>query len=115
MGEVAPRPRLCHIVKWPDFDGYGFNLHAEKNRPGQFIGKVDPGSPAEMAGLREGDKIVECCLLLSGFAFRYKLSALSDAPPVLSVVLPAGDLDLPAGSLVPYDLIADLDQALQRC
>ena len=59
MGEVAPRPRLCHIVKWPDFDGYGFNLHAEKNRPGQFIGKVDPGSPAEMAGLREGDKIVE--------------------------------------------------------
>ena len=42
-------------------------------------------------------------------AFRYKLSALSDAPPVLSVVLPAGDLDLPAGSLVPYDLIAQDD------
>jgi predicted metalloprotease with PDZ domain len=59
MGESAPRPRLCHIVKWPDFEGYGFNLHAEKNRPGQYIGKVDPDSPADVAGLREGDKIVE--------------------------------------------------------
>merc|ERR1711981_970700 len=55
----APRPRLCHIVKRPDFAGYGFNLHAEKARPGQFIGKVDPDSPAEAAGLCEGDRIIE--------------------------------------------------------
>ncbi|KAK7601316.1 hypothetical protein V9T40_008757 [Parthenolecanium corni] len=51
--------RLCHIVKWPDFDGYGFNLHAEKGKPGQYIGKVDGGSPAEAAGLKEGDRIIE--------------------------------------------------------
>lgn len=51
--------RLCHIVKWPDFDGYGFNLHAEKGKPGQYIGKVDEGSPAEAAGLKEGDRIIE--------------------------------------------------------
>ncbi len=55
----APRPRNCHIVKRPDFQGYGFNLHAEKARPGQFIGKVDENSPAEDAGLREGDRIIE--------------------------------------------------------
>ncbi|KAK3911035.1 Na(+)/H(+) exchange regulatory cofactor NHE-RF2 [Frankliniella fusca] len=55
----APVARLCHIVKWAHFDGYGFNLHAEKGKPGQFIGKVDEGSPAEAAGLREGDRIVE--------------------------------------------------------
>merc|ERR1711953_1398308 len=55
----APPPRLCHVIKRPDFSGYGFNLHAERSRPGQFIGKVDPGSPAEMSGLREGDRIVE--------------------------------------------------------
>ena len=55
----APRPRLCHLRKWADFQGYGFNLHAEKGKPGQFIGKVDPESPAESAGLREGDRIVE--------------------------------------------------------
>lgn len=53
------RPRLCHIIKWPDFDGYGFNLHAERGKAGQYIGKVDEGSPSEKAGLKEGDRIVE--------------------------------------------------------
>jgi hypothetical protein len=51
-------PRLCHIVRWSDFQGYGFNLHAEKGKAGQFIGKVDEGSPAEAAGLKQGDRIV---------------------------------------------------------
>ncbi|XP_055944787.1 Na(+)/H(+) exchange regulatory cofactor NHE-RF1-like [Argiope bruennichi] len=55
----APVPRLCHLIKWADFDGYGFNLHAEKSRTGQFIGKVDDDSPAQHAGLREGDRIIE--------------------------------------------------------
>lgn len=52
-------PRLCHVSKRADFDGYGFNLHAEKGRPGQYIGKVDESSPAEMSGLRQGDRIIE--------------------------------------------------------
>lgn len=51
--------RLCHIVKRDDFDGYGFNLHAEKGKPGQYIGKVDDNSPAETAGLKQGDRIIE--------------------------------------------------------
>jgi len=55
----APRPRQCHLFKWPDFDGYGFNLHAEKTKSGQYIGKVDEDSPAEAAGLCEGDRIIE--------------------------------------------------------
>ncbi|EEC07026.1 putative PDZ domain-containing protein [Ixodes scapularis] len=55
----APAPRLCHLVKIASFEGYGFNLHAEKSKPGQFIGKVDPHSPAELAGMLEGDRIVE--------------------------------------------------------
>ncbi|CAL1530421.1 unnamed protein product, partial [Lymnaea stagnalis] len=62
MSEDVPdkyRPRLCHVVKWPEFQGYGFNLHAEKGKAGQFIGKVDENSPAETAGLKEGDRIVE--------------------------------------------------------
>lgn len=37
----------------------GFNLHAEKGKPGQYVGKVDTNSPAELAGLREGDRIIE--------------------------------------------------------
>jgi len=41
--------------------------------------------------------------------FRYKLSVLPDAPPVLTVATPTGDLDLPAGQLVPYDAIIQDD------
>lgn len=59
LDENAPRPRLCHLKKWPNFQGYGFNLHAERAKMGQHIGKVDADSPAESAGLREGDRIIE--------------------------------------------------------
>lgn len=51
------RPRLCHLKKGPN--GYGFNLHSEKSRPGQFIRAVDEDSPAQKAGLRAQDKIVQ--------------------------------------------------------
>jgi len=54
---------------WSDYPGYGFNLHAEKSKPAQFIGKIDVGSPAEAAGLQEGDTIVEVngtCILAEG-------------------------------------------------
>ncbi len=44
---------------WPHFNGFGFNLHAEKGKQGQFIGKVDEDSPSEAAGLRKGDRIIE--------------------------------------------------------
>jgi len=53
----APRPRLCLIRKRTPEEEYGFNLHAEKSK-GQFIGAVDSGSPADIAGLRPGDRIV---------------------------------------------------------
>ncbi len=62
----APRPRLCHVKKWPTFQGYGFNLHAEKGKAGHFIGEVDANSPAECAGLKKGDKIVE----VNGYSVR---------------------------------------------
>lgn len=59
LSSSTPVARLCHIIQWKHFDGYGFNLHAEKGKPGQYIGKVDEGSPAEAAGLKQGDRIVE--------------------------------------------------------
>lgn len=59
MPDDAPKPRLCHMKKWPDFNGYGFNLHAERGKAGQFIGKVDLESPADVGGMKEGDRIVE--------------------------------------------------------
>ncbi|XP_037664495.1 Na(+)/H(+) exchange regulatory cofactor NHE-RF1 [Choloepus didactylus] len=53
----APLPRLCCLEKGPN--GYGFHLHGEKGKAGQFIRLVEPGSPAEKAGLLAGDRLVE--------------------------------------------------------
>jgi Na(+)/H(+) exchange regulatory cofactor NHE-RF1 len=50
-------PRLCSLEKGPN--GYGFHLHGEKGKVGQFIRLVEPGSPAEKAGLLAGDRLVE--------------------------------------------------------
>ncbi|XP_012867165.1 PREDICTED: Na(+)/H(+) exchange regulatory cofactor NHE-RF2 [Dipodomys ordii] len=51
------RPRLCHMRKGPQ--GYGFNLHSDKSRPGQYIRSVDPDSPASHSGLRAQDRLIE--------------------------------------------------------
>ncbi|XP_077591187.1 Na(+)/H(+) exchange regulatory cofactor NHE-RF1 [Stigmatopora nigra] len=57
--EVIPelRPRLCVIRR--EANGYGFNLHSERARPGQYIRAVDENSPAEKAGLLPKDRIVQ--------------------------------------------------------
>ena len=53
------RPRLCHLRKWADFPGYGFDLQSEKGTKGVTLLKVDFGSPAMVTGLRSGDRIIE--------------------------------------------------------
>ncbi|KAM9785023.1 Na(+)/H(+) exchange regulatory cofactor NHE-RF2 isoform X3 [Syngnathus typhle] len=50
------KPRLCVMTKGEQ--GYGFHLHGEKGKTGQFIRKVEPDSSAEAAGLRAGDRVV---------------------------------------------------------
>ncbi|XP_016106640.1 Na(+)/H(+) exchange regulatory cofactor NHE-RF1 [Sinocyclocheilus grahami] len=51
------RPRLCVIKKGPS--GFGFNLHSEKSRPGQFIRAIDDDSPAQRSGLRPKDRLIQ--------------------------------------------------------
>ena len=57
--QLSHGARLCHVRTWLDGRGFGFSMQAERGRHGQYIGKVEPGSPAEAAGLRDGDRIVE--------------------------------------------------------
>ena len=74
--EFSPPPRSCQVHKWPDFNGYGFTLHNNKELGVQSIGRsgshppqhmyradiaggVDEKSPAAAAGLKKGDIIIE--------------------------------------------------------
>ncbi|XP_077508220.1 uncharacterized protein LOC144119503 [Amblyomma americanum] len=54
-----PSVRLCHLVRVPDFQGYGFTLHEDKERKLETVLTVEPGSPAQAAGLRVNDIIIE--------------------------------------------------------
>ena len=51
--------RECRVVKSEEYAGYGFNLYQEKNKPGQYIGRIETGSPADKAGLKENDRSEE--------------------------------------------------------
>ncbi|KAM3923901.1 Na(+)/H(+) exchange regulatory cofactor NHE-RF4 [Leptodactylus fuscus] len=52
------QPRKLHLVRCPQ--GYGFLLRQEKclGGHGQFLRELDPGLPAEVAGMREGDRLL---------------------------------------------------------
>ncbi|XP_071969324.1 Na(+)/H(+) exchange regulatory cofactor NHE-RF4 isoform X1 [Engystomops pustulosus] len=52
------QPRKLHLVRCPQ--GYGFLLRQEKciGGQGQFLRELDPGLPAEVAGMREGDRLL---------------------------------------------------------
>ncbi|XP_037877285.2 Na(+)/H(+) exchange regulatory cofactor NHE-RF1 [Bombyx mori] len=108
-GSAAIEPRLCHVRKTPDFDGYGFNLHAEKGKPGQYIGKVDDGSPAETAGLKRGDRILEVNgHSIAGETHKQVVARIKERPDdaELLVIAPAPgdqmpDLDVPVPEKTP--------------
>uniref|UniRef100_A0A8C5N148 NHERF family PDZ scaffold protein 4 n=1 Tax=Leptobrachium leishanense TaxID=445787 RepID=A0A8C5N148_9ANUR len=50
--------RKLQLVRGPE--GYGFLLRQEKcqNGQGQFLRELDPGLPAEVAGMHEGDRLL---------------------------------------------------------
>lgn len=75
-------------------NGYGFNLHSDKSKPGQFIRSVDADSPAEAAGLQAQDRIVEVTLL----AF---FPGSPSRPPPHRKGAPGADVTLSAPRLAP--------------
>jgi hypothetical protein len=46
--------------------------------------------------------------------FRYRITPLADAPPVLAVQLPQGDVDLPVGQRIPLEVLAQDDLGLSE-
>ena len=48
---------MCHLKKWEDCNGFGFHFICEKGL--LIINQVEPDSPADLAGLQKGDRIVE--------------------------------------------------------
>lgn len=50
------RPRLCVLEKGEN--GYGFHLHTEKGKSGQFIRLVEADTPASASGLLAGDRLM---------------------------------------------------------
>ena len=57
--EHAPHIRVYYIAKRMDYLGYGLNLTADVSKPGQYVASVERRSPAENAGLKKGDRILE--------------------------------------------------------
>lgn len=54
---IENQPRLCHLLTWPKYDGYGF--YVAYTNSGCFVKNVEPNSPAQLGGLRDYDRIVE--------------------------------------------------------
>ncbi|KAL5966730.1 Na H exchange regulatory cofactor NHE-RF1 [Taenia solium] len=52
-------PRCCCMRLENKAEGFGFSLVATKNQIGQYIDEVREGSLADMAGLKNGDFVVE--------------------------------------------------------
>jgi len=46
--------------------------------------------------------------------YPYRITAIADAPPLLAVRIPQGDLDLPAGQMIPVDVLAQDDLGLSE-
>uniref|UniRef100_A0A8C5FEB6 Na(+)/H(+) exchange regulatory cofactor NHE-RF n=1 Tax=Gadus morhua TaxID=8049 RepID=A0A8C5FEB6_GADMO len=78
------RPKRCTLEKGPD--GYGFHLHGEKGKTGQFIRLVEPDSPAAAAGLLAGDRLV--------FVNGESVDGASHQQVVAKIRVTVGDLEL---------------------
>ncbi len=69
----APRPRLCHVKKWADFQGYGFNLHAEKGKVSDIffdptgsvkVHKLFSLNPTEKQNVSFRSVLLSCCFFM---------------------------------------------------
>jgi hypothetical protein len=61
---------------------------------------------------REGEYVLHARASGREGHFRYSVQPLADAPPILTVRVPRGDVDLPAGGRIPYEVLGQDDLGL---
>jgi len=86
--------------------------------PGGAGAKFTPLGPRRWRGEipieREGEYELEARAAGGAGRFRYRVTPLPDAPPVIAVETPEGDLDLPAGQEVPLAIVGQDDLGLSE-
>ncbi len=65
-----------------------------------------------LAITRAGTWALQATASAGAATFRYRVTPLEDAAPVLSVVVPTGDVDLPEGQQVPLEVVGQDDLGL---
>lgn len=56
--EPSPLPRMCHLKRL-EGQNFGFYLQADQSGRAPEVLTVEQWSPAELSGLREGDRVLE--------------------------------------------------------
>jgi hypothetical protein len=84
--------------------------------PGGAVMRWTPISPRRWRGEilieREGEYALTAVAAGGRSRFAYRIQPLPDAPPVLAVRSPEGDLDLPAGQRIPIEILGQDDLGL---
>ncbi|CAB1348538.1 unnamed protein product [Coregonus sp. 'balchen'] len=74
--DLSPVPRLCQI-KCKEGQSLGFNLRMERSCRGYVVRQVDPWSPAELSGLKDGDRVLEVVQRIQACGLQLFLLVLS--------------------------------------
>ena len=68
----------------------------------------------DVAMLSDGEYELHAVAASGEASYRYRMTPLPDAPPVLAVQVPSGDIDLPAGQQIAVELLGQDDLGLSQ-